>query len=280
MLCVSLACGLWIFPLLEVHCFSASALWACFWFERPFPALPPLCWLRLSLFCLFSFSFWLKVSDDMRFLAPFCFLELWPALDGMQFQLGQDLFTFTQWWVPRIKVVNFLFNLDVSIILDTWNSSIWFHASWSVQDAICDWASPAGLHACLLPILCYLSVTLINFLLADFIPVLPHVFPLNWSWYSALNLIARHAVTAAVETVTNFRTICRGLKPSSCCFFSCGADVTGALSQAKNSCCLLWIKKIMKKLFSGSFRYWRTRFCLTLDVQKTCNLTFVGFYVS
>lgn len=26
--------------------------------------------------------------------------------------------------------------------------------------------------------------------------VLPHVFPIDWSWYSALNLIARHAITA------------------------------------------------------------------------------------
>lgn len=34
------------------------------------------------------------------------------------------------------------------------------------------------------------------FVVVHLIPVLPHVFPIHLSWYSALNLIARHAVTA------------------------------------------------------------------------------------
>lgn len=57
--------------------------------------------------------------------------------------------------------------------------------------------------------------------LADFIPVLPHVFPVDRSWYIALNLIARHAITAA-EVVTDITTPCRGFQPFSGLLMQCG----------------------------------------------------------
>lgn len=58
--------------------------------------------------------------------------------------------------------------------------------------------------------------------LADLIPVLLHVFPVDWPWYTALNLIARHAVTAAVEVVKDLTTPCGGFQPFSALFLQHG----------------------------------------------------------
>lgn len=59
-----------------------------------------------------------------------------------------------------------------------------------------------------------------------FIPVLPHVFPKDCSWYSALNLIARHAVTAAI--ITDLMKTPMQVFPA----FSLSVDLTAAFTWA------------------------------------------------
>lgn len=76
---------------LEVHCFSASALWACFWFEGPCLASPVLCWLQL--FTHFIYLFWTDVfrcdifAPCILFIYLFCLDLPWMECNPCQEQI-------------------------------------------------------------------------------------------------------------------------------------------------------------------------------------------------
>lgn len=82
-------CGLWSFSLLEAHCFSASALWAWFRFERPRPASPLLWQLQLSLFLTENF----KQYDILAPLMSLSFDLPWMEYNPNHLvQLSKELF--------------------------------------------------------------------------------------------------------------------------------------------------------------------------------------------
>lgn len=124
----SSVCGLWSLSLLVAHCFSASALWACFCFERPCPASPLLCWLQLSFFSrnviLTHFIF---LTFDLPWMEHNTIRIQFECNHAKMSSQVQEKWKLWHW----VKESRAIFNCKIL--------KIWFHASWSVQDAVmCD----------------------------------------------------------------------------------------------------------------------------------------------
>lgn len=197
MLCISSgpvwgcgACCCW-----RTRCFSASALWAffcfCFIFWSPHTFFFFMLIARWVYFFLLFFR--LNFSDGTKFYSPQSFDRPW-----MEYVLNRDEIWSQTSRDPHKNSEISLFQSSVKRFCILQSDKL--HDS--MQAGLCgmrdvwwdEFALLAGPHACFFK---YNPDSLLTRWLI-FIPVLLHVFPLDWSWYIALNLIARHALTAAM----------------------------------------------------------------------------------